>query len=281
MKSLIAILLLCSLSAQAEIQKVFETKSGSFIPYETFLSRISANSIIVLGEFHNNVPIQQAEAQIVHDTVKFTRSENHFQLMWEFLNFTEQKAIEGEFKKFAEGLISVQDFIARTAGEQNSTYAPMIEVTANLQGTLFGLNLPRALKQKVIKEGIQSIDPDLVPAGHYVGGDHYLERFIEVSGDHMPAEKIPAYFLAQCLTDSVMAFHTLKNHHKLSFVVAGSFHTDFYDGTVARLAKWSDEKVGTLKIVDEAALTEEDVTELMNGHAKFGHVADYIVFTKN
>lgn len=281
MKSLLVFVFLFSFNANAEIRKVFETKSKSFISYEEFLGHLSQNSIIVLGEFHNNTPIQQAEAQIVHDTVRFTNSENRFQLMWEFLNFTDQSATDSEFKNFIKGKITALEFLTRTAGEQNATYAPMIEVTAQLKGTIVGLNLPRSLKQKVIKEGIQSINPDLIPAGHYVGGDHYLERFIEVSRDHMPAEKVPAYFLAQCLTDSVMAFHTLKNHDQLSFVVAGSFHTDFSDGTVARLTKWSDKKIGTLKIVDESALTEEEMTELKNGHARYGRVADYIVFTKN
>lgn len=279
MKTILALLLFCSLDAQAEIRKIFETKTKSFVSYESFLSRMAGNAIIVLGEFHNNVPIQQAQAQIVQDTVKVARAENQFQLMWEFLNFTEQKQIETEFKSYTEGSIGLQEFINRTAGEQNSSYAPIIEVTSKLRGSLFGLNLPRSLKQKVIKEGIQSIDAALIPAAHYVGGENYLERFIVASGDHMPPEKIPAYFLAQCLTDSVMAHHTLKNHNQLSFIVAGSFHTDFYDGTVARLKKWSDHKIATLKIVNEAELSEEDLEELYNGHAKYGHAADYIVLT--
>lgn len=269
---------LFTLNTNASITSVYSTKDKNFISYEDLIHKAGQSEIIVLGEFHNDELIQKAQAKIISDTTELLGKQKKFNVMWEFFNFTEQKEIDQEFDLFKKGQISSTVFVNKLSHSDNHTYAPIFDVVKELGGNVWGLNLPRELKQKVMKEGINSIDPKLVPPGHYVGGNEYLERFAESMGGHVPPEKLQPYFLAQCLTDSVMAYHANLHHNDLSFIIAGSFHTDFYDATVVRLKKLTDKHITTLKIVGD--LDDDERAEYVAGSTKYGAYADFIIFTR-
>lgn len=276
MKLLLLLLIVNSASLKAEIVKIFSTKEQIFINDHQMFSQLIPASYIVLGEFHNDQEIQNAQAEIITQVSKIRNS--HFNVMWEFLDFTNNVETTLEFDKFRSNQITATDFLTNTKNDQNLSYLPIIEAIKKNKGNIIGINLPRHLKQRVVKEGIQSIDPGLVPSSHYVGGDDYLERFTETMIDHIPANKIPHYFLAQCLTDSVMAFQASQFQSEYSFVIAGSFHTDFDDATVERLKRLTNQKVATLKLINEKLTTPTESIEYLQGHSKFGQYADYIVF---
>lgn len=281
MKSICLLFLIVSLNAQAAITKVFNSASSRFIGYEAFIQNVNLAEFVVMGEFHNDEQIQLAEAQIITDTVASSNSQNNFSLMWEFLDFTDQNKINKEYEKFKNNQISAYEFLSSSTSNSNSkTYAPVVTAARDFGANIWGLNLPREIKQKAMEEGINSIDPKLVPKSHYVGGPEYKDRFAESMGGHVPPEKISKYFLAQCLTDSVMAYQANLRHSHLSFIIAGSFHTDFYDATVVRLKNLTEKKIVTIKIVNLSDLSEEDVQELKNGSSLYGAYADYIVFSR-
>ena len=280
MMKILLLSLLFSHSLRAEITQIFDTKTQSSISAKEFLSKTQSTGFFILGEFHNNPTIQEAEAQIISDVTNSRIKKTATAVMWEFLNYTDQNQTAAEFEKFNQGLITSQEFLINTAGKQNLEYAPVIEAAKKTNASLIGLNLARDLKQKVIAGGIGAIDPSYIPASHYVGGDQYLERFKVAMGEHIPASKLPNYFLAQCLTDSVMAFEAAKNEKDLNFIVAGSFHTDFFDATVARLKKLTNLSIVTLKIVDTKSATTDEMKEYSNGDKTYGAFADYIIFSK-
>lgn len=235
---------------------------------------------IVLGEFHNHNPIQSAQAEIIRKKIEYEMYQGDFAVHWEFLNHTDQSYTAEKFQELIANMIDPEEFIRLTAGEQNLQYASIVKVVKDLHGDLFGINLPRKLKQRVIQGGIRAIDAKYVPAGHYVGGDRYKERFIAAMGNHVPANKIDRYFLAQCLTDSVMADQIAKNSQaKLNFVVAGSFHTDYFDGTVIRLNKLMNSKATTFKFASLSLNSEEEIETYKKYDEHFGYYADYIIIT--
>ncbi|ATH09341.1 hypothetical protein BIY24_15750 [Halobacteriovorax marinus] len=275
MKKLL-ICLLFSISSYANIVSIYNTKNNSFLSYTQFINDLNESGYIVLGEFHNFENIQKAQAKIIKDKTRLAASEDSVQIMWEFLNHTEQKSINSEFSRYMNGAITTTEFITNTAGKQNLSYSPIMEVAKDFARAPIALNLPRSLKKKVMDEGINSIDPSLVPAHHYVGGDQYRERFKRAMGGHMPDESFEKYFLAQCLTDSVMSDIANKNEMNLNFIVAGSFHTDFFDGTVSRLKEINPSTVTTLKITTNELFD----TEFINGSQDFGAYADYIIITE-
>lgn len=279
MKSIfIIILMILPIISCASSTKVFDTKKSNYISSQELINTLPAQGIFILGEFHNDTAIQNAQAQLIQKKVLLENAQNDFTVNWEFINHTEEAKTQKLYKELLESNITVQQFISLTAGKQNTVYAPIIEVSKNLQGEFRGVNLPRSLKQKVIKEGIQSIDPKYIPSFHYDGGAEYKERFLEVMGNHVPTNKLDSYFTAQCLTDSVMAEQVHINATKsLSFLIAGSFHTDFYDATVARLKNLTNENIVTFKFVNEDSIDAAEVKQYLQGHKSYGAYADYIV----
>lgn len=266
--------------AHANVVKVFDTKNSRYISYDQLISKLPATGFISLGEFHNDTAIQNSQAQIISDHVRVTNSHSNFKVMWEFLNFTEQPQISLEFELLKEGVISTDEFITRTAGKQNLSYAPIIEVAKKSFGEVVGLNLPRSIKKQVMESGISSVDQDLIPHNHRLGSSSYLSRFKQAMGGHAPDEVIMKYFLAQSLTDSVMSYHSYENHHNLSYIIAGSFHTDFFDGTVAMLKELTSQPVTSLKVVNLDGLSEGEINNYNLADKSYGYYADFIIYSK-
>ena len=277
MKYLLLIAFYSNLVFSASAIEIFDTKSASFITYDEFISALPNKGHILLGEFHNNIDIQNIQTLIIND--KINASKSSFTVHWEFLNHTEQTHIDYQFNLLKNNLQSSDDFIINTAGKNNLTYAPIIEVTAKLNGTLKGINIPRDIKQMVIRDGIDSIDQSLVPATHFVGDQNYRDRFSNVMGSHVPPEKIEAYFVAQCLTDSVMAHQIYTFENDLNFTVLGSFHSDFFDATTLKLQKLTNKEVSTLKIISKKDMTEEELNTYLSSDPLYGYFANYIILT--
>lgn len=276
---LLILSILLSISASAKITQIFDTKLNTYIAKEMLIEQLPDIGFIIIGEFHNEPSIQNAQAELIDLKVKQSDLVGNFKLMWEFLNFTEQESITTKFQNYTDGLISAKQFVTATAGKLNLSYTPLFEVTKKLGGSVVALNLPRKFKTKVVKEGIGSIDPSLVPATHTLGGPALYERFKKSMIAHVPAELIPKYFVAQTLTDSVMAHHAVINHEQLSFVIAGSFHTDFFDATTVKIKRLTSQPITLLKIVSTKMVGPEEITKYLLGDVKYGKYARYIVIT--
>ena len=280
-KILIIILALTSAISHSKVVEIYKTSDKSTLNLEELIQEIPASGQYILGEFHNTKEIQEAQAQLIHDKIIYESAQSGFSVFWEFLNYTDQKNTELNWKLFQTDKITSNQFITNTAGAQNLSYSPIFEATKTLNGDIQGINLPRVMKQKIIKEGIQSIDPKYIPGNHYVGGAEYRERFEIAMGGHAPQDVIEKYFLVQCLTDSVMAEQiAVNNHHTMNFVIAGSFHTDFYDATVIRLKKLLNYDIITFKFVTKNTLSAEELESFKTGDKKYGAYADYIIITE-
>lgn len=269
--------LVLSTNLMAKISSVYDTQKKLAISYNDFISQAASSQFVVLGEFHNDLEIQKAEGQIIRDTA--AGQNKTVSVMWEFLNFTEQEKISSLYSKFLTNEMTSKEFVKNTVGEINLTYTEVIEASKDVNANLIGLNLPREIKQKVIKNGIASIDQSLVPESHYLGGLNYYSRFVDSMGGHVPKESLDAYFTVQCLTDSVMAYQAVLNQRVLNFIVAGSFHTNFFDGTVEKLKKLNEGKVTSLSIVNADKMTDEDIELYKTGDSLNGQFADFIIFT--
>ncbi len=274
--------LLYAFTTQAKIIEIYDTQLQTKRNLQELLMETPSQAIFVLGEFHNTNEIQNAQAEIIQEKVKFEKAQNNFNLHWEFLEYTKQNVTEMFFEQFIQGQISSNEFVTQTAGAQNLHYTPIFDVLKSYGGKVRGINLPRVIKQKIIKEGIESVDPNYIPVNHYVGGADYQERFAAVMGTHVPPTALAKYFLAQCLTDSVMAEQVSLHLGKqpLNFLIAGSFHTDFYDATVVRLQKLINTEIITFKFISAKQNTAEEIAQFKQGENKYGPYADYIIITE-
>ncbi len=263
------LLLLFSFQAHSQISSIYSTHERSCISLDLLKSQTQDTEIFILGEFHNDDSIQNAQNQIINELKNQTSS-----VMWEFLNHHDQSQISEAIKS-----LSATEFINTFPGKHNTSYLPLIKTVQENKLELIGLNISRAYKQKIIKEGIQSVPQEILPYKLIKGSPDYRTRFTQVMGNHIPPEMLEKYFLAQYLTDSIMAQKIIENHFDRSFVIAGSFHTDFFDGTVYALKELSNITFSTFKFINQKTLTTEEIHFFKNGDPEFGLFADYIVFS--
>ncbi|MCM2323067.1 MAG: ChaN family lipoprotein [Oligoflexia bacterium] len=260
--------------------RIFDVRGGQVeIDSAILAARLAEARTIVLGEKHDTTAVQLAQASIIRAVTELTGRQNDFTFAWEFLNVSDRQRTEDAYARFVSGAIDVRELLIQLQGRDSyMNYAPLFEVTRALGGRLIGVNLSRAEKAPVTRGGIAAADPALVPPGFELGGEAYHERFAETMQNHVPPQKLENYFAAQCLTDDVMAYHVSLDPAPLKFLVAGSFHTDYLDATVARLrVRAPGESLLSVKLVDAADYTEAELLPLLRD-AKYGDIADYVYF---
>lgn len=259
--------------------EIFSTQFQKTITPTEFLTLHSQDRNFVLGEFHNTQSIQNGQAKLIELILSPYPHHMKSALHWEFLNHTEQSQIHMNWKKVINSQMSTESFLTKHLGNNNKEYLPIFNLLSQSNSSIYGLNIPRSIKQEVIKNGLGSIDQSLIPVHHYVGGPEYKERFTKAMGGHAPSDLVDKYFEVQCLTDSIMADQFLKysSQADINFIIAGSFHTDYFDGTVARINQLTTESLVTFKFIQESAHTAEELEEFKNGSKTYGHYADYIV----
>lgn len=286
MKFLLPILLFSSMANAANWDgRIFNVKTNTEITNQEYVQDLSQYSVIVLGEKHYTPAVQLAQANTIKNVVFASGKRGTFTTGWEFLNVTAQAQTDTLFSQVRSKEITAEKFLDITQDHNPSpSYAPIINVTADLGGQLLGLNLSRTEKDPVTKNGIQALDPKLLPPNFDYGTKGYYERFVEVmeEGGHATPDQIKNYYASQCLVDDTIAYHILKDsRNPLNFIIAGSFHTDFYDGAVNRINVRSPGiLMTTVKIVDASDFEEKDLMEELRSD-QYGSVADYVYFVNN
>ncbi len=262
--------------------RVFRVKDSQELSFPQFVDEVSQNTLIVLGENHSTIEVQNMQAQVIQAVVKKTESEGRFSLSWEFFSIKDQSSINENYDLLKTGRMSTESFIEKSVGGAfYKTYVPVIDAVKSLNGDLVAINLTREEKRPVTRGGIEAADPTLVPANYEIGGPNYFKRFKEQMQGHSNEDEIRRFFDAQCLTDDVMAFQTLKNlNPNKTFVIAGHFHTDYQDGMVHRLSVRAPtlNKVN-VRIADASEYNESELLAMLTD-PNYGKVADYVIFVK-
>lgn len=261
--------------------KIYSTKSKQFIrPLDLFLD-LPRQGQIVFGEQHYNENFQQAEADIINGVLLSQFREKNFSTCWEFLNYPDQQILNSVFLEFKQGLISLVGLFSKLFPKLdpklNHTYRHLFNLTKNYGGKMLAINAPRKWKSIITKKGLSGLDKKLIPINMELGGAFYKKRFAKAMGAHVSKEKIPYYFQAQSYTDSVMA-ESIKNSDPkdLKFVIVGAFHSDYNDGLVKQLKKYSSGPTVSIKIVNAKSLSKKEVKNLLKPHPEYGFIADYI-----
>lgn len=261
-------------------QRIMAPKTGKILDQESWIKELTVADIIVLGEKHYNKEVQNAQGDIIRKVVTAGQKEQRFSLSWEFLNASAQEETRNLFSEVVSGTLSVEDFLIKTQKTpQAKNYAPMIEATRDLGGSLFGVNLSREEKAPVVKWGLSALDPKLLPPYFQMGGSLYSKRFTKTMEDHATPEQIVNYFAAQCLVDDVSAYHlTIDSDFDLKFLVIGAFHSQYNDGVVERLKMRNQySHIINIEIIDASDYSESELLALLN-HPEYGYRADYIFF---
>lgn len=272
-------LLFLSFSALANIE-VYDSINETYETLEDFAAQSSPKAFYILGEYHYNEVIQKAQAQVMKKIVEANMAQDNFDLAWEFMNFNDKEEQTNQWAQVLNGKLSVSAFLALFGQNNASSYDPVFQAAKELKADYYGVNAPRDIKSQIIKGGLSAVDPMWIPPRVEIGGDNYLERFKEAMGGHVGEDVLKSYFLAQCYTDSVMAHYLNKySTNNLSFLVVGSFHNDYRDGTVIRLESLTSRPVVSLKFVNAKELTADELAKMKKPHPVYGPIADYLIIS--
>ena len=86
----------------------------------------------ILGEYHYDGPIQKAQAEFIESIYQ----SGDLSLMWEFLNFTEQKLISKNFENYKLNRLS-DNLLLKSLNLSNAqNYLPLFKTLKKLQGKL-------------------------------------------------------------------------------------------------------------------------------------------------
>jgi len=257
-------------------------KSETGLSRSELAQKIAPNTIIILGEFHYNEFIQQEQALLTENIVNNLNRKGEFSLGWEFLNAKDQERIKQGLQLYQDNELNDDGFLQHLFPTsqnpfKNTSYLPILKVVRDLEGDLRGVNAPRSLKSRIINNGLGSLAPHERPPIVEIGGGNYWERFETAMGNHVPADKLYSYFIAQCFTDSVMSHSLIMDtKNDLKFLVVGAFHSDYFSGVVKRIKSQTNMDVIVVKFVDQSILSESEIEGLKNKHEKYGFVADYL-----
>lgn len=229
-------------------------------------------TVVVSGESHYDPATVAVHARIARALGKGTV------IGWEFLNIIDKESIALTISRLQEGHLSLDEALALLFPGQEAPveYSELLKVVADGEASLVPTNLTRAQKQPVTRNGIEAVDPELLPPGFAMGSDLYFERFKEAMGPHPLPNPIENYFASQCLTDDVMAYALLQSEGSKRLLVTGSFHGDYREGAVRRLDVRSPSGgVLYVKVAHASDFEEEDIKASLVD-PRYGSIADIL-----
>lgn len=237
---------------------------------EQWHDSLPENAIVILGEEHYTPPVQELEAKILDALRPGVAA-------WEFLDFQDQPLIDDALARLRQGELQPDAFFAaipsRAQDANNQTYAPIVLSLGRLDARFVGTNVPRAIKNQLRKEGFDSLPETYKPPLFSMGSERYKQRFAALMEGHVTPERISEYYLAQCYTDSVMAWKLAEAAHALpanrrAVMIVGSFHQEYDLGLVAQLRALTQRPVVTVRLTAREIPTPTDPID--------GRVADWI-----
>ncbi len=247
----------------------------------TLVAALQTVEQVILGERHDSVQVQNMEAFLIQ-AAQQSAGNRGISLAWEFLNWSERTQTLPAHLAWCEQLIS-DEALLKVLFDRNSgqSYLPVLKTACGSANKLVATNLTREEKAPAVQGGIAAMNPRLVPPGFELGGENYWQRFLVVMQGHAPIEMIKNYFVAQSLVDDVMAVHTSEiPGPQKQVVLAGHFHTDYFDGLYARLQKRQPLQTRLLvTVVDSEEVAEQDLTSFSRSPL-YGSVSDFVIWIK-
>lgn len=272
MKMILAILFL--LQAAPGVAQILNLHTGEVAGMDELAA---AGDVFVLGERHYEPKIQKAQAGIMTG-IMAEMGGGAFDLGWEFLNTDQGEEIRQGWEEFLAGSLTGEAFLNRFTGtyEGNTSYLALLDVARAHGSGIIPLNLSRSIKSQVSRGGIEALDPQYLPVDYQPGSQAYYERFMVAMGGHGDAA-MANYFAAQSLVDNVMAASLLEHRQQdTSFLICGSFHSDYGHGVVEELNRRGNAAVVSVRFVVTTGLADSQVREMLYSEA-YGPVADFAI----
>ncbi len=273
----------------SEHEAVWDSQAHAWITLADLATRSAAGDIFVLGEEH-------ATADSVTLPSTFIHHDNQVRLLnelrtysaangtsvsvgMEFLTYTFQDSVD----RFHSGQMSEVDFLAAVHWGGNPFEFYRSQILFQGGGRTLALNIPAAIASRAAKVGPLGLTADerrFLPPVWQRGNAAYFERFKDIMGGHVPAEKLENYFWAQSLWDDTMAWKALE--HRLALpkdillIIVGQFHVRFGGGLPHELKVIGRAPVKSIVQIEASDWDPNTLNALVAPDVVYGEQADYI-----
>lgn len=266
-------------------QRVFDSARGQFSDFETMVAALAGADVAFLGEQHDNADGHRLELAVLEG---LARRRGQIVLGLEMF----ERDVQEPLDHYSMGHIAESDFlqVARPWPRYQTDYKAVVDFAVAHNWPVIATNAPQRIVSEVSKGGLpvlqgQSDDDRKLVASDLQcpTDDDYHHRFVAAMADHPlgDGQSLDRMYQAQCLRDETMAESVAKawqvaaiSGTPLVVHLNGAFHSDFHEGTAARLGRRLPGKrvvVVSMLPVDTLDSVRPDSTEQQR--------ADYLVYT--
>lgn len=237
----------------AQVYTYIEAKNGKEIGLDKLAAQLQKYDIVFFGEWHDNVALHQAEADLA--AALFTKDPR---LLLSFEMF--ERDVQNWLDAYLKGDIGEEEFLAnsRPWGNYATDYRPLVEFARQKGLSCVAANVPRRLAGKAARAGA-GFEEELPPEDRVLmalkvnaPNGQYRDNFLAtmqanaMHGDAQDTELYDRLYFAQCLKDDTMAESVLQYRERypkrLILHFNGDFHSAGFLGTVERV-RWRNRKV--------------------------------------
>ncbi len=253
------------------------------------LERLSRADVVFFGEQHDDPETHRAEAELL-DAIG--RTGRPVVLSLEMF----ERDIQPVLDDYLAGRVQESEFLARSRpwDRYATDYRRLIELAKEHRWRVVAANVPRPLASAIGRRGLAALDTlsakDRATAArdNQCARDDYHARFMESmqshspgapSGDSLPTAMAERFYLAQCVKDETMAESIVEARlaaPRDAIVVHydGSFHSDYSQGTVARVKR--RQPGWTIAVVSAVPVADPAVAPIATQSGK----ADFVIYTR-
>ena len=275
-------------------QRVFDTRRGAFVDFESMVATLTKADVVMVGEQHDDPNTHRLEYALVSGLHRRRIAPTVSLEMFE-------RDVQDVLDRYLTGAINEEQLVkeARAWPRYATDYRPLVELAKTEGWPVIAANLPRRFATEIARTGEGSIgtlstaDRALVARDLQCPRDAYFDRFTSAMTDHSPSGNgRPAppsdeqratnerYYWAQCSKDETMAESIARASEARAgkpgpvVHVTGAFHSDFGAGTAERTRRRLTGK--TVTIVSILPVTDLDALAPAGEDLKR---ADYLVYT--
>ncbi|MBN2083364.1 ChaN family lipoprotein [bacterium] len=275
-------------------------RSG-LVHFSTLIEQLSGADVVFIGEQHDDPATHALQLEILKALTeacdgRVTLSLEQF-----------ERDVQGALDDYLAGRADEETFLASSRPWPNypEHYRPLVEFCRERGLPVIAANIPRPLASKVAKEGFEAAWDAYTPQEHmWVAKqtthpkDAYYELFILAMGGHgampMGEDAVDQFYAAQCIKDDTMAesiqLQLESQPYRRVVHMNGSFHSDYWLGTVDRLhQRLPLSRIVTISVRPVDSWCDCDrYTELLPAEAAALHprgedplgvpLADYVIF---
>ncbi len=229
--------------------RVYDSRAKRFADIETMAARAAQADVVFFGEQHDDAGTHRMQRALLEAVA---RRRNDVVLSMEMF----ERDVQPQLDAYLAGTIDEPTFLkgARPWPNYQRDYRPLLEFARARGWRVVASNVPRPMASAVAKQGLGVVSGLADSTRAWAAAefqcptdDDYFKRFAKVMGGHAApgldaATTTRRYYEAQCVKDETMAESIVRargaaDAAPLVIHVNGSFHSDFGDGTAARVSR--------------------------------------------